>query len=89
MEKLLKLGVVRPSQSKFNSPIFVVAKKDGGLRILQDFQAINQQTLVDKYSLRDVQECIDEIRRAGSTIFLTIDLTSEFWQMMLNPECRK
>ena len=89
VEELLKLGVVRPSKSKFNSPIFVVKKKDGGLRIVQDFRAINQQTLVDKYSMRDVQECIDEIGRAGSTIFSTIDLTSGFWQMMLNPECRK
>ena len=89
VEELLKLGVVRPSRSKFNSPIFVVKKKDGGLRIVQDFRAINLQTQVDKYSMRDVQECIDEIGRAGSTIFSTIDLTSGFWQMMLNPECRK
>ena len=89
VEELLKLGVVRPSNSKFNSPMFVVAKKDGGVRIVQDFRAINQQTMVDKYSMRDVQECIDEIGRAGSSIFSTIDLTSGFWQMMLSPECRK
>ena len=89
VEELLKLGVVRPSTSKFNSPMFVVAKKDGGVRIVQDFRAINQQTMVDKYSMRDVQECIDEIGRAGSSIFSTIDLTSGFWQMMLSPECRK
>jgi len=89
VEELLKLGVVRPSRSRYNSPMFIVAKKDGGVRIVQDFRAVNQQTLVDKYSMRDVQECIDEIGRAGSTIFSTIDLTSGFWQMMLNPECRK
>jgi hypothetical protein len=89
IEELLKLGVVKPSRSKFNSLIFVVNKKDGGMRIVQDFQAINQNTHVDKYSMRDVQECIDEIGRMGSSIFSTIDLTSRFWQMMLNPECRK
>ncbi len=44
---------------------------------------------MDNYSMRDVQECIDEIGRAGSSIFSTIDLTSGFWQMMLSPECRK
>ena len=89
IQELLKLGVIRPSRSKYNSPIFVVKKKSGGLRIVQDFRAINAETLVDKYSMRDVQECIDEIGRAGSSIFTTIDLTSGFWQMMLNPECRK
>ncbi len=39
--------------------------------------------------MRDVQEWIDEIGRMGSSIFSTIDLTSRFWQMMLNPECQK
>ena len=78
VQELLKLGVVRPSTSKFNSPMFVVAKKDGGVRIVQDFRAINQQTMVDKYSMRDVQECINEIGRAGSSIFSTNDLTSGF-----------
>jgi hypothetical protein len=43
VEELLKLGVVRPSNSKFNSPMFILAKKDGGVRIIQDFWAINQQ----------------------------------------------
>jgi hypothetical protein len=39
--------------------------------------------------MRDMQFCIEEIGRAGSTIFSTIDLTSGFWQVMLNPKCRK
>jgi hypothetical protein len=89
VEEFLQLGVVRPCNSKFNSPMFLMAKKDGGIQIVQEFQAINQKTMVDKYSMRDVQECIDKIGRAGSSIFSTIDLTSGFWQMMLNPECRK
>ena len=61
VKELLKLGVVRPSNSMFMFMfMFVVAKKEG-VWILQDFCAINQQTLVDKYSMRDVQECIDKI----------------------------
>ena len=82
----LKLGVVQPTRSKFNSPIFVVAKKNGGLRLVQDFRALNAQTHTDKYSMKDVSECIGEIGRSGSTIFSTIDLTSGFWQMLLQPK---
>jgi hypothetical protein len=73
-------------QSTSSLPMFIVAKKDGGVQIVQDFRAINQQTMVDKYSMRDVQECINKIGRAGSSIFSSIDLTSGFWQMMLSPE---
>ena len=37
----LKLGVVQPARSKYNSPIFAVAKKNGGIRLVQDFRALN------------------------------------------------
>ncbi len=84
----LKLGVVQPTRSKFNSPIFVVAKKNVGLRLVQDFRALNAQTHTDKYSMKDVSECIGKIGRAGNTIFSTIDLTSGFWQMLLQPKSR-
>jgi len=84
----LKLGVVEPCRSKYNSPIFVVSKKDGGLRIVQDFRALNTETYVDKYSMHDVNECVAEIGRSGSTIFSTLDLTSGFWQMQLKPEIK-
>jgi len=84
----LKLGVVEPCRSKFNSPLFMVSKKDGGLRIVQDFRALNEKTMEDKYSMHDVSECVAQIGRAGSTIFSTIDLTSGFWQMVLHPDSR-
>jgi len=86
VKEWLKLGVVEPCRSKYNSPIFVVPKKDGTLRVVQDFRALNTQTHVDKYSMHDVTECVNQIGRAGSTIFSTLDLTSGFWQMMLEPK---
>ena len=84
----LKMGVVQPARSKFNSPIFAVAKKNGGIRLVQDFRALNAQTHIDKYSMKDVSECIGEIGRSGSSIFSTIDLTGGFWQMLLQPKSR-
>ena len=52
--KWLKMGVVQPARSKFNSPIFAVAKKNGGIQLVQDFRALNAQTHIDKYSMKDV-----------------------------------
>jgi hypothetical protein len=40
----------------------------------------------DRYSINDVNECIGDIRRAGSSIFSTLDLTSGFWQMTLDKQ---
>ncbi len=86
--KWLKLGVIQPAHSRYNSPIFAVMKKDGGARLVQDFRALNNQSYTDKYSMKDVSECIGKIGRSGSNIFSTIDLTASFWQMILHPRAR-
>jgi hypothetical protein len=87
LDKWLKLGVVRQSNSNYNSPVFCVPKKQGqGLRIVQDFQLLNQHSHIDKYSMKEISECIGDIGRANSSIFTTLDLTSGFWQMKLDPE---
>jgi hypothetical protein len=45
----LKLGVIQPACSRNNSPIFAVMKKDGNMRLVQDFRALNNQSYTDKY----------------------------------------
>ncbi len=84
----LKLGVIQPAHSQYNSPIFAVMKKDSTVRLVQDFRALNNESYTDKYSMKDVSECIREIGRSSSTIFTTIDLTAGFWQMILHPRAR-
>jgi hypothetical protein len=59
----LKLGVIQPACSRYNSPIFAVMKKDGNMRLVQDFRALNNQSYTDKYSMKDVSECIGKIGR--------------------------
>jgi hypothetical protein len=89
LEEWLKLGVVRRTRSLYNSPIFCVPKKNGqGLRIVQDFRGLNTKTKVDKYSMKEISECIADIGRANSSIFTTLDLTSGFWQMPLHEDSR-
>ena len=89
LDEWLRLGVVRRSNSLYNSPIFCVPKKQGqGLRIVQDFRELNNHTHIDKYSMKEIHECIGDIGRANSTIFSTLDLTSGFWQMPLDEKAK-
>jgi hypothetical protein len=90
LDKWLKLGVLKRSNSLYNSPIFCVPKKQGqGLCIVQDFRELNQNSHIDKYSMKEITECIRDIGRANSTIFTTLDLTSRFWQMQLDEDSQK
>ena len=88
VKEWLKLGIVQPARSRYNSPVFLVDKKDGGFRVVQDFRALNANSHIDKYTMKDVSECISEIGRSNSSIFSTLDLTSGFWQMLLHPKSR-
>jgi hypothetical protein len=76
---------VKCSNSLYNPPIFCVPKKQGqGLRVVQDFCELNNHSHINKYSMKEITECIGDIGRANSTIFSTLDLTSGFWQMQLD-----
>jgi hypothetical protein len=43
----------------------------------------------DRYSIKEVRECIDEIGRLDFDRYSCIDLTSSFWQMELEEESRQ
>lgn len=80
--------VIEECSSPYNSPVFCVPKKGGGLRIVQDCREINKNSFEDKYAIKDVQECIDTIGKSDSKIFSTLDMASGFWQQNLDETSR-
>jgi hypothetical protein len=81
-------NVIEECSSPYNSPVFCVPKKGGGLRIVQDCREINKNSFEDKYAIKDVQECIDTIGKSDSSIFSTLDMASGFWQQNLDEASR-
>jgi hypothetical protein len=67
----------------------MVPKKNGSLRVVQDFRELNDNSLDDRYSMKVVKECTENIERSGSTIFTTPDLTSGFCPRMKHPKILK
>jgi hypothetical protein len=84
----LAMGLIKPSRSRYNSPLFTVSKKDGSVRVVQDFRELNANSLDDRYCMKDINEYIGDIGRSRSIIFITLDLTSGFWQMPLDEASR-
>jgi len=90
VDELLSKGAIEVSRSCFNTPIFLVPKPHGhGMRAVLDFRQINTASIPDRYTIREVRDCVDEIGMSGSDIFTTIDLTSGFWQQSLERGSRK
>jgi hypothetical protein len=86
----IRIGIMEPARSKYNSPILCVKKKEGqGLRVVLDFRKINSKSLPDRYSIKGVvDECIRDIGHARSKVFSGLDMTSGFWQMALAKDAR-
>jgi hypothetical protein len=98
VNKLLKLGAIKVSRSPYNSAVFCVAKKQlpnaapvdpVPLRVVLDFRAVNLKSLPDRYCVKEVRECLDEVGKSRSAIFSTFDITLGFWQQSLREKSRQ
>ena len=85
----LQAGIIERAKSPYNAPIFCVPKKHGqGMRAVLDYRRLNGKSVMDKYSIRTIDECIESIGRAKSKVFSALDLTNGYWQMLLKKSDR-
>lgn len=76
---LERLGVIRKSTSPWMSPVVIVRKPNGKLRLTCDFRLINKHTMVDSHPLPTVEEMIASM--SGSKLWSQLDAVSGFWQV--------
>ncbi len=88
VDEWLKMGIIQPSNSKYNSPIFVVPKKNCKNRYVLDYRALNAHSHDDRHTMRTVDACIAESGKSKSSIFSTMDLSIGYHQMLLDKNCR-
>jgi RNase H-like domain found in reverse transcriptase/Reverse transcriptase (RNA-dependent DNA polymerase)/Integrase zinc binding domain/Retroviral aspartyl protease len=72
IDKNLKKGYIRPSESPAGYPILFVPKKDGSLRLCVDYRKLNDITVKNRYPLPNITELQD--RLAHAKIFTALDL---------------
>ena len=54
------------------SPFFFIKKKDGSLRLVQDYRKLNQITIKNRYPLPLISEIVDKLR--GAKFFSKMDV---------------
>jgi len=64
LDEQLKAGLIVESSSKYALPCFFIPKKDGTLRLVQDYWKLNQHTIKDKTPLLLIAEVIDKLKEA-------------------------
>ena len=64
LEENLRTGRIRPSKSPMAAPVFFVKKKDGSLRLVQDYRKLNNMTVKNRYPLPLISDLVDKLRNA-------------------------
>ena len=81
---LLDRGWIKESTSANSSPVVLVRKKGGGLRVCCDFRDLNRKTIPDKHPLPRITDTLENL--GGSSWFTVIDHTRAYYQGFIDPD---
>jgi hypothetical protein len=89
IQKHLDAGRIRPSNSSFASPAFLIPKADRSAlpRWVNDFRELNANTVHDVFPLPRIKDILADC--AKGKIWSTIDFTDSFFQTRLHPDSVK
>jgi len=87
IKDLLDKGVIYKSNSSFNSPVVIVPKKDGDLRLCIDYRQLNENTNKPSFYFPDTQEIFDKL--GGNNFFTTLDLVKGYYQLEMHKNSSK
>lgn len=92
IEDLIRQNIIQPSKSPFNSPIFLVPKKQDAsgkkkFRLVIDYRKLNKKTVDDKYPIPNITDILDKLGKCQ--LFSTLDLASGFHQVEIDEKDRK
>lgn len=84
LRELLDAGITRESESPFASPVVLVRKKNGKIRLCIDYRKLNARTIRDAYALPNIEETFSAL--SGARWFSVMDLKSGYYQVDMAEE---
>lgn len=82
LNEMEELGIIHKSQSEYSSPLVLVVKPNGDLRLRNDFRWLNARTVKDAHPLPHQTDTLAAL--GGNVFFSTMDLTSGFYNVRLH-----
>jgi hypothetical protein len=83
-EEMLRLGLARPGDGPWASPLHMVPKQGEEWRPCGDYRTLNGRTCPDQYPVPHIQDFAQTLH--GATVFSTVDLVRAFNQIPVAKE---
>ena len=83
LQDLLDRQIIRKSKSPFASPVVLVRKRDGNLRLCVDYRRLNAKIQRDAFPLPRIEETLESL--GGSKMFSSLDLAHGYFQVVVHP----
>jgi len=83
LEENLHTRQIHPSKSPMAAPVFFIKKKDGLLRLVQDYRALNSMMVKNKYPLPLISELVSQLH--GARYFTKLDVRWGFNNIRIKP----
>lgn len=87
LSEMEERDIIRKSNSEWASPLVLVWKKSGDLRICVDYRWLNSRTTKDAHPLPHQADCLAAL--GGNILFSAMDLTSGFYNIPMCEEDKK
>jgi len=87
LNSLLENNFIRVSTSNYASPVVIVTKENGDLRLCVDYRKINEQTILDPHPFPIIDDVISKF--GGCNYFSKFDLKDGFHQASLTEETKQ
>lgn len=87
VEKMLAKGIIKESDSPWNSPAFLLRKKTGDWRFTVDFREVNKRCRRNSHPLPFINETLDQLR--DSAFISTLDLEAGYHQCPLTADSQE
>ncbi|PIK41092.1 putative transposon Ty3-I Gag-Pol polyprotein [Apostichopus japonicus] len=81
LNDMLAKNIIRKSSSPYASPIVLVKKKSGTLRLCIDYRQLNAVTVKDSFPLPRIEETLEAL--GGAKYFSTLDLSHGYFQVAM------
>lgn len=84
IEKMIEWGVIERATSSYVSPMLIVKKPGGGLRLCIDLRRLNSQLWNEHDKPVEIEEILNKFH--GKKYFSSVDMIWAYWQVPVLPE---